>query len=1053
MPRWLLKCLCLLVSLAMFAGGAVLSSAQDIEQAAEGLRVLSIELQTRSEGRVYDRAPDSATRQAILANLRTRQGLPFSRAEVDRDIDYLVNKSHMFRAVEARAAVDPDPAFAGVRVKLILTQPLVKQLRFIGPPWAPGEVRDRYRFVGSVDTAQGAEFSLPRLDADVKRLFESGAFIDVRGEHKFTAEGVDVVFRVTPNEPLAIVAFSGVHAPGFTTDLQRVIAGREPIRPGTTSDESDNYGAAYFPMAAFSGDVVTDASAANIQGAVELTKEFYRVNGYAFIEVTPRVISLPREYDEATLENTYGTLRPSMLATIRGLISSGYGGRTVLVFEVFEGTQLRVGGIHFLGISDVESPSNDALSIYRISGFFKVIYQFWYGVVSSNADRKAAVLSEVMRLKNGAPYIESDARRDAESLQAYFRQRGWLDATVSFSNFAVNNVRSRVDLYYQVDPGSVYAVSDLRIEYETRAPRVPQGAEPREFDAPVATFAELLEEMDLEGEALSREAAAERYTAAYVDPLHNPAQGRHFGAYDLKTPLPWDEYQIQGSPTGGEGLAGAVRRLLADRGYSNIEVSFERVETEAEFINTDWESPWPVRRVGMILRIQQGYQSIVGNVTFRGNVETRDEVLRRLVTLYPEDVFDRNKLLQSDMRLRRQQWFEQAAPGAGVTSRTSQRLVFSEGEYVEYTDIDYDVVEGRTNRINFAAGFNTATGFTASVDLTLMNFDISSLVSWAWGRPNFSFTGAGQSLSFTAQPPLDRQQAYRINFTEPWLFGYNLYGSISGEYVSQNFIDYTRSRLGVDPTLGWRIFPDVTWFYGYSFSILELTDIAGDAPPEIRRDAGEDVLSTLWSEIVWNTTDNPAFPTAGFNLSYRFSYSGGPLLGGTIDFWRMRANASYYVPVAEIDEVRTLVLAFSATASWQDVHSDTTEIPFVERFLLGGNSIGSRGLLRGFQFAGVGPSRNNLAIGGNFMVQGFTELRFPIFPGSLWAVGFVDAGQLSPTLNTFDPTGWTVSAGVGLRLVLPILPVPFALDFGFPIINQPGNREQVISINLGFGFS
>ena len=55
-------------------------------------------------------------------------------------------------------------------------------------------------------------------------------------------------------------------------------------------------------------------------------------------------------------------------------------------------------------------------------------------------------------------------------------------------------------------------------------------------------------------------------------------------------------------------------------------------------------------------------------------------------------------------------------------------------------------------------------------------------------------------------------------------------------------------------------------------------------------------------------------------------------------------------------------------------------------------------------------------------------------------------------MNTFDGRGITVSGGVGLRLLLPILPVPFALDFGFPIINQPGNREEVISINLGFGF-
>jgi outer membrane protein assembly factor BamA len=109
-------------------------------------------------------------------------------------------------------------------------------------------------------------------------------------------------------------------------------------------------------------------------------------------------------------------------------------------------------------------------------------------------------------------------------------------------------------------------------------------------------------------------------------------------------------------------------------------------------------------------------------------------------------------------------------------------------------------------------------------------------------------------------------------------------------------------------------------------------------------------------------------------------------------------------------------------------------------------------LLRGFEYGGVGPSRDGEAIGGNFMLHGFAELRFPIFTANLWVVSFVDAGVLTPTLNTFDGGGFTLSGGIGLRLLLPILPVPFALDFAWPIVNQPGNREEVISINLGFGF-
>lgn len=1060
MPHWVWKTCFLLAAAAAVLGGVAFAETT-VQPGSEGRVIASLEFNVKQEGRVYERAPDSVRRHEVLNLLRTRLNGTFSSEDLDRDITTMTTSRHWFREVDADVSIirDPDrPPSENdpVRVRLIVTQPLVKQVRFLtlrGSD-ARDELGDLYRHLTAVDTAEGSEFSLRRLDGDARRLTETGAFLSVRPEYLYTAGGVDVVFRVILNEPLAIVAFSGIHAPGFDADLRRVIAGRQPASGGEEIPDSELITPVYFPLGAFDGDVVTDASAASILGAKAQIQAFYRARGYHFAEVTDRVISLPAQYDKEMLERGYGTMRATMHATLKQLIEDGYGGRTVLVFEVFEGEQLRIGRVVFHGIQDVDSPGNDALSVSRLGGLFSIVYQTWYGVFAPTANRKSAVLAQLMRSAEGGDYVESNAIRDAEALQSYLRQRGWLDARVSYGGFQLNEVRSRVNLEFHVDPGAVYAVSDIRIEYGTREPRVPQGAEPPEFDAPVVTFEELLETLRLRADEIPHAEAVERFTEAYISAQNDSAQGKHLGAFDLRSPIPWDDHEFMGSAGDArEGMAGAIRTLLADRGYSNIEVSFERVETESETLETDWKTPWPVRRVGLILRIQQGYQSIVGNVRFRGNIETRDDVLRRYVDLYPGDVYDRNRLRASDMRLRRTQWFEQGAPGQGVISRTSPRLVVRDGEYVEYTDVDYDLEEGATNRLNFSAGFSTATGFTASIDVTLMNFDISSAFAWMYGGRYTGFVGAGQSLSFTAQPPLDRQQIYRVSFNEPWLFGYPLSGGVSAEYTAIDFGDYTSTRTGIDPVLGWRVYPDVLWSFGYSYAIHGLSDVSPSATPEIRASEGRDVLSTVWSEISWNTTDNPMFPTTGHALSYRFAYTGGPVLGGTLDFWRMRAHAGYYLPIAEIDPVRSLVLAFNINAHWQDVHSDTTQIPFLHRFLMGGNVMTGRGLLRGFEFAGVGPSRNDQAIGGNFMVHGFTELRFPIFPGNLWAVGFLDVGQLSPTLNTFDPVGWTASGGAGLRLLLPILPVPFALDFGFPIYNQPGNREQVISINLGFSFA
>ena len=210
-------------------------------------------------------------------------------------------------------------------------------------------------------------------------------------------------------------------------------------------------------------------------------------------------------------------------------------------------------------------------------------------------------------------------------------------------------------------------------------------------------------------------------------------------------------------------------------------------------------------------------------------------------------------------------------------------------------------------------------------------------------------------------------------------------------------------------------------------------------------------MVTLFVGVAWDTRDNRFFATTGWQLNSTYSFTGG-FLGGTVDYWRLRANAEYYLPVAEIDSVRKLVLAFRVRGTWQETHSGASRIPFGQKLFLGGNSIAGQGLLRGYAFQGVGPSRNGDPIGGNFRINANAELRFPVLPGQLWIVGFVDVGELSSSIRTFDGSGFTVSAGVGLRLILPILPVPFALDFGFPIIHQPGNNKETLSINLGFGF-
>ncbi len=118
--------------------------------------------------------------------------------------------------------------------------------------------------------------------------------------------------------------------------------------------------------------------------------------------------------------------------------------------------------------------------------------------------------------------------------------------------------------------------------------------------------------------------------------------------------------------------------------------------------------------------------------------------------------------------------------------------------------------------------------------------------------------------------------------------------------------------------------------------------------------------------------------------------------------------------------------------------------PVFERFYAGGFRS-----IRGFEFRGVGPKIDGFEVGGDFMLLNSLEYQVPLKANDqIFAVAFIDTGTVEPRVEIKD---YRVSAGFGIRFVVPMLgPVPIALDFGFPIVKGPDDREQVFSFWLGF---
>jgi outer membrane protein insertion porin family len=90
------------------------------------------------------------------------------------------------------------------------------------------------------------------------------------------------------------------------------------------------------------------------------------------------------------------------------------------------------------------------------------------------------------------------------------------------------------------------------------------------------------------------------------------------------------------------------------------------------------------------------------------------------------------------------------------------------------------------------------------------------------------------------------------------------------------------------------------------------------------------------------------------------------------------------------------------------------------------------GMIRGYENRSVGPRQNNTEIGGKTMLIFTLEYQFPVVQQQIYALLFADAGNAWKSVAVTDLTNLKRSAGVGVRIVAPMLGViGFDMAYGF----------------------
>ena len=444
-----------------------------------------------------------------------------------------------------------------------------------------------------------------------------------------------------------------------------------------------------------------------------------------------------------------------------------------------------------------------------------------------------------------------------------------------------------------------------------------------------------------------------------------------------------------------------IQGLYFDRGYIFAQVQ------EATSLNSY------TGRIDIVYTIAENEIAYVDRIKIRGNVKTKDVVIRRELRIKPGDRFDGEKLRRSKERLQNLGYFDE------INYDTEDAQVPNK------KDLVVEVKEAKTGAFSFGGGYSSVEEFVGFAEIEQKNFD------WK----NFPyFTGDGQDLKFRASIG-SLSEGLDLSFTEPWVFDYPVsFGFDAYKRSHKREADvgygYDEDVTGADLRLGKELSEYVRADLMYRCDLIDITNITEEATDDLKKEYGKNTISSAQLSLTFDSRDNVFDTKKGDLLSGSWECAGGPFAGDK-DFLKFFGRASHYFPL-----FRNSALELRGRVGLADPYGDSKELPIYERYFAGGAYT-----IRGYHERKIGPidpvSKDPL--GGNSLLIGNAEYLYPLF-NFLNLAAFYDIGNVWAKLGDIGSGGLKSGMGLGVRIKTPIGPI--MLDYGIPLDKEPGEEEK-----------
>lgn len=487
-----------------------------------------------------------------------------------------------------------------------------------------------------------------------------------------------------------------------------------------------------------------------------------------------------------------------------------------------------------------------------------------------------------------------------------------------------------------------------------------------------------------------------------------------------------------------------ITSLYMDNGYLFFRATPVEVLVENDSIDIE-------------IRIVEGKQARIRNVWVEGNTITNDKVIMRELHTRPGDLFSRDAVLRSRRELLTLKFFKEESVIPEPRPNAEDGTV----------DIVYKVEEGSTSQLNLQGGYGAGM-FIGQIGIQLNNFSIRNIFNKdAWVPLP---AGDGQKLALNATTNGSSYYSLSASFTEPWLGGrraQSLTGQVYHNYMSNGLwvrrtdedfysLQITGAGVSLSKRLKW---PDDYFIvsHGLAYKHYTLHNYNNLASGLFADGTSNDISYSF--TIARNSFDSPFYTRSGSELSVSayvtppFSLISGKDYSSAppeekfkwLEYYKINLRGAWFLNL-----VGDVVLSTRFRFGWMGYYNSDIGLSPFGRYFLGGDGLSSWVLdgrevipLRGYENNSLTPD------GGGSVFDRFTiELRQPIVESgsaTIWVLGFIEGGNCWSDLSQFQPFKVYNSAGLGVRLYLPMLGL-IGVDWGYGFDGAYGGSQFHFSI-------